>query len=348
MERLMDVELPPASGRPIGDYALLSDRHSAALVARDGSVDWLCFPRFDSRSVCAALLDQRAGHWLVRPSGEAQVTRRYVPGTLVLETTFRTASGTGILRDALLLAPPRRSRLFSPRLASDHGHHLGKDAPHVLARSLECTAGELEVELEFLPRTEYGLTTPIVVGCAGGVRSRGGPDELVMSSPDLSLTHGDGFARGAAKLRAGASLAFALQWHPAMTEPPSTWSHQRISAALSETIGAWQRWDELHRGYDGPYAEQVALGSRVLKGLGYEPTGAIVAAATTSLPEAIGGSRNWDYRFSWIRDASLTLQAMWVSACPHESGRFFSWAVNAAGAVAKGGTPIQIMYGIGG
>lgn len=337
------------SGKPIADYALLSDRHSAALVAKDGSVDWLCFPRFDSRSVFGALLDAKAGHWSIRPSEPYTIRRRYVPGSLVLESTFETEHGTIVLRDAMALAPPSRPRLPRLKLHPDEmGHHLGREAPHVVVRVLECTAGEVEIELDFEPRTEYGLTTPIMVHAKGGARTLGGPDDLVLAAPQLELECGDGFSRGRRRLRTGEHVSFAVQWQPEILRDAQPWTDDQIRAALAATVKSWQEWDGLHRGYDGPYADQVRFSGRVLKALGYEPSGAIVAAATTSLPEAVGEARNWDYRYAWIRDASLTLQGMWVAACPREAGRFFGWMVNAAGAVVKGGTPIQIMYGIGG
>ncbi|MDE3075999.1 MAG: glycoside hydrolase family 15 protein, partial [Chloroflexota bacterium] len=336
-------------GRPISDYALLSDRHSAALVARDGCIDWLCFPRFDSRSVFGALLDPKAGHWSIQPAGAFTSERRYLPGSLALETTFQTAEGKLALRDAMVLGTSNHVRpsTLTP-LGEDLNHHLGRDAPHALVRLVECAAGEVEVELDFEPRAEYGLTTPIVIRMNGGARTLGGPDDLLLSSPDVDLECGDGFARGRRRLRSGQRMLFALHWQPEMRRGVRTWTGVQIQGALDETVAAWQKWDELHRGYDGPYAEQVRFSGRVLDALGYEPTGAIVAAATTSLPEVVGGARNWDYRYAWVRDASLTLQATWVAACPRDASRFFNWMVKAAGAVAKGGTPIQIMYGVAG
>jgi hypothetical protein len=163
------------------------------------------------------------------------------------------------------------------------------------------------------------------VPAKGGARTHGRPDDLVLASPQLPLECGAGFARGRARLRRGDRLAFAVQWQPEILLQTPPWSAAQIRSAFDQTVKAWQAWEKLHRGYDGPYADDIRLGGRVLKALGYEPSWAMVAEATTSLPESVGGPRNWDYRYAWIRDASLTLQAMWVAACPRESGRFFHW-----------------------
>ncbi|RCG22784.1 glycoside hydrolase family 15 protein [Sphaerisporangium album] len=318
---------------PIADYALLSDRHSAALVARDGSVDWLCLPRFDSPSVFGALLDDRAGRWSIRPAGACEVSRRYVDATMVLETTFETGSGTLLLTDALVAGDDRDV------------HRLGAGAPHVLARSAACVRGSVDVEVRYAPRPEYGLVVPLLCAVPGGMRARGGPDRLTLSSPvELSVVGQE--AAATVPMREGARLLFALHWAGADAEPPAVWGQGRIAAAIDTTTEAWRRWSDAHQRYDGPYRDLVSASGRVLQALSYQPTGAIVAAATTSLPETPGGERNWDYRYSWIRDASFTMDALWVAACPDEAGEFLTFMTTAA-ASYEPERALQIVFGVG-
>jgi GH15 family glucan-1,4-alpha-glucosidase len=322
------------SGRPIADYAVVSDCNSAALVSSTGSVDWLCFPRFDSRSVFARLLDHSAGHFSVRPRGEAEATRRYVGESLVLETTFRTSTGAMVLLDGMAIDPKER------------GHELGRDAPHALLRLVRCTAGEVELEVEFTPRPEYGLVRPLLTAAADGVVSRGSPDVFALSS-GLDFICGDEGARATRILGAGESVALALQYAPAGTAP-RWWSESDIEATLDSTRQAWEAWSKMHQSIEGPWCDLVRHSGRVLQALTYEPTGAIVAAVTTSLPEEVGGERNWDYRYAWVRDASFTLDALWVAACPDEAYHFFAWMVDAAASDVRRGSPLQIVFGVGG
>jgi alpha,alpha-trehalase len=320
---------------PIEDHAFLSDCHSAALVTRDGSVDWLCFPRFDAPSVLGRLLDDDAGHLALRPVGEATVTRRYLDDSLVLETTFEADDGTAVLTDALALR------------ADDHGHQLGKDAPHTLLRRLRCTSGTVEVALEFVPRPEYGLARPLLTELDGGVVTRGAPDALALWT-DVPLEVGHSRASGTASLRAGQEVTVALQWARSWESSPAQWATEEVVERLDDTVAAWQRWAAEHQRYDGPWPELVRCSGRVLHGLTFQPTGAVVAAATTSLPEEIGGSRNWDYRYAWLRDASLTLDALWIAACPDDARAFVTWLVGAAAGDLGAGSTTQIMYGVAG
>jgi GH15 family glucan-1,4-alpha-glucosidase len=323
------------STTPIADYALLSDRHCAALVSRAGSVDWLCFPRFDSPAVFARLLDADAGHFAVRASGDSTVTRHYLDSTLVLETTFETPTGTLVLTDALASG------------AAHDPHRLGATAPRLLVRALECTDGEVDAEVKFAPRPEYGLVAPLVSAVEGGVQVRGGADVLVLSSPIPLLITG-GTATGTARLRVGQRVLLGLQ-HRSTSEPfPAPVPEADLDAALRDTIDAWRCWSAVHQSYQGPWRDLVHHSGRVLQGLSYQPTGAVVAAPTTSLPERVGGERNWDYRYTWVRDACFTLEALWVAACPDEAHQFFDHlAVSAAGSV-RDGQDLQIMFGIGG
>ena len=324
------------SGIPIADYALLSDRHSAALVSRDGSIDWLCMPRFDSSSVLARLLGDDAGHWSIRATGATEVSRRYLDRTMVLETTFHTPTGVLTIVDALAMGEGNR------------GHELGNNAPHLLLRRATCTSGEVEVEVDYAPRPEYGLIYPLLTEVEGGVAAVGGADILVLSCP-APLDVADSSATARMTLRDGHSLGFALH-HGTRAERgvARVWSQAEISRRLEDTISAWESWSELHQAYEGPWRDLVHQGGRVLQALSFQPTGAICAAATTSLPETVGGNRNWDYRYSWVRDASFTIEALWVAACPDEVEEFFEYMTTSAAASLGRGTDLQIMFGIGG
>jgi alpha,alpha-trehalase len=324
------------SATPIAEYALLSDRHSAALVSLDGSIDWLCFPRFDSPSIFGRLLDEAAGHWSIRAAGATHMTRRYLDRTMVLETTFRTPTGTVTITDALAMGDGNR------------GHELGRGAPHLLLRRARCVEGDVELSVEYVPRPEYGLVHPLIDAVDGGVTAFGGSDVLVLSAP-MPLTVDQSAVSGQLRLRRGDTAGFALQ-HRKRAEPATAtvWSQAEIGARLADTVSAWESWSELHQAYEGPWRDQVHHSGRVLQSLSFAPTGAICAAATTSLPEVVGGSRNWDYRYAWVRDASFTIQALWVAACPDEANEFFDYVTtSAAGSLDRGGD-LQIMFGIGG
>jgi alpha,alpha-trehalase len=344
LEATPSVNEGPASIRPetktervpsIADYALLSDCHSAALVSRFGSIDWLCAPRFDSASVLGRLLDPTAGHWSLTPEGVALITRRYLPETMVMETTFKVPTGTLRVVDAMLAGYGER------------GHDLGRASPGVLVRELTCLEGSVNVIHEFTPRPEYGLVHPLLTRVEGGVIARGGADVAVLSSPiPLDM---DGSTAGAAwRLEAPRTVAFALECSRSSEPQPGIWSQQRIVDHLEDTIAAWRSWSALHQRYDGPWRDLVHHSGRVLQALTFRPTGAIVAAPTTSLPESVGGERNWDYRYTWVRDASLTLQALWVAACPDEVELFFRWMANTVAGQLEGGGDLQIMFGVGG
>jgi GH15 family glucan-1,4-alpha-glucosidase len=323
---------------PIGDYALLSDCRSAALVSRTGSVDWLCFPRFDAPAVFARLLDDDGGHFAIRPAGDFQLSRAYVDRTMTLETTFRVPAGTAVLTDAMAVG------------RNDRGHHLGARSPGVLLRRLKCTAGEIDVEVSYAPRPEYGLIYPILEAVAGGIAARGGATRLLLSAPDApdGLQVAGDTATAHLHLVAGQSVNFALAYGPMWEPPLAAWDAARIAARLRDTNTAWRSWSALHQAYQGPWRDLVHHSGRVLQALTFAPTGAIVAAPTTSLPETIGGERNWDYRYTWVRDASLTMEAMWVAACPDEAGKFFGFLADAAASQLRRGKDLQIMFGVGG
>ena len=323
------------SDLPIAEHALLSDCHSAALVSRAGSVEWLCFPRFDSPAIFGRLLDDAAGHWSITPAAKYRAMRRYLDRTMVLETTFETSTGTATLTDALAIG------------ANNTGHELGKGAPRLLIRQVSCTSGSVDVEVQYRPRPEYGLIHPLLSQVDGGVTARGGAEWLVLSTP-VPLAVSGSSASAHLSVHAGESAVFGLHRSTLEQVPAHIWSQDDLRARLQATVAGWRSWSELHQNYQGPWADQVHHSGRVLQALTYQPSGAIVAAATTSLPEGAGGERNWDYRFTWVRDASFTMDALWVAACPDEAGDFFAFLATAAAGSLSNRTPLQIMFGVGG
>jgi GH15 family glucan-1,4-alpha-glucosidase len=323
------------ASRPIGDYGLLADCNSAALLSRDGSIDWLCLPRYDSPAVFSRILDPDAGHWSIRPAGPFSAERRYLPGTLVIETTFRTDDGEVRVRDGMAFAEGHRD------------HDLGTNLPHEILRSVEGVSGRVALEMELAPRGEYGLVVPLFRAEEGGGRTFGGPNRIaVRAGAPVEVT--DSTMRSSFELGEGQQVGFSMRWAPVESaEPPRPTPAEEVAARLEDTIEGWRSWEAEHDIYEGPHKELVRMSSRVLKGLTYRPTGAIVAAPTTSLPETVGGERNWDYRFSWIRDSSLTLEALYIGACSDEAEEFVSFMTSSAGGRAGEGS-LQIMYGIGG
>src|SRR4051794_7846816 len=319
---------------PVADYGLLADCNSAALVSRDGSIDWLCMPRYDSPSVFARVLDPDAGHWSIRPVEGYEVTRRYLPGTLVVETTFTTASGSVRLVDAMAFAEGQRH------------HDLGYDAPHLLLRLVEGVAGMVELELELAPRGEYGLVRPLFRPVEGGGRTFGGPNQIAVGA-GVPTEVEDSTMRSRFAVSAGEQVGFSLHWAAVESPAPAPIPPERVPDRIEDTAEGWRSWEAEHDIYEGPHRDLVRQSSRVLKGLTYRPTGAIVAAPTCSLPETVGGERNWDYRYAWIRDASLTLEALYIGACSDEAEDFVSFMTSSAGGRASEGS-LQIMYGIGG
>ena len=320
--------------RPIADYGLLADCNSAALVDTHGSVDWLCLPRFDSPALFSRLLDPDAGHWSIRPAESFTSERRYLPGSLAIETTFTTDAGVVRLTDVMAFAEGQR------------GHGLGMDSPHEMLRSVECSEGEVELLFELAPRPEYGLVRPLFRRTEEGGRTFGGPSQVAVSA-SVPVDVAGSTMRAAFTLAAGQRADFALRWAPVEASRVEPTPAAEVAKRIADTVAAWRSWEEQHDIYHGPHRDLVRLSSRVLQGLTFRPTGAIVAAPTTSLPEDEGGERNWDYRFSWIRDASLTLEALYIGTCPDEAEDFVSFMTSCAGGKVKDGS-LQIMYGIGG
>jgi GH15 family glucan-1,4-alpha-glucosidase len=254
---------------------------------------------------------------------------------MVLETTFTTPGGTAVLTDAMALG------------RNERGHSLGNGSPGVLLRRLACTEGEVDIEVSYAPRPEFGLIHPILERVPGGVAARGGALQLLLSAPSGLRVEG-ATATGRGHLTAGQSVSFALQHAPAWEPQLTAWDSGEIADRLGDTVEAWRSWSAIHQAYEGPWRDLVHHSGRVLQALTFAPSGAIVAAPTTSLPETIGGQRNWDYRYTWVRDACFTMEALWVAACPAEAGRFFGFLAGAAASQLQRGMDLQVMFGIGG
>ncbi|GAB2623432.1 glycoside hydrolase family 15 protein [Streptomyces capparidis] len=306
----------------IEDYALIGDLHTAALVGADGSIDWLCLPRFDSGACFAALLgDEENGHWRIAPVGEGRCTRRSYRGdTLVLETVWETSSGTVKLIDFM----PQRDEI-----------------PDVV-RIVEGVTGEVRVLSELRLRFDYGRVVPWVRRSDDHRVAVAGPDSAWLRIDPRVRTHGrDRSTRSEFTVRPGDRVPFVLTWHPSHEPaPPPTDAEE----ALAATVDGWEKWASQCT-YEGPWREAVLRSLITLKALTYRPTGGIVAAPTTSLPELIGGERNWDYRFCWLRDATLTLGALVTSGYLDEAREWREWLLRA---VAGDPADLRIMYGLGG
>ena len=325
----------------IGEYGFLSDCQSAALVSRHGSVDWWCVPRFDSPSVFGRLLGPEAGHWSLHPAAPHQVHRAYLPDSLVLRTVFSTGDGEVAVTDALATEPGAR------------GHQLGLRSPHVLIRTVEGLRGSVELVTDFAPRMEYGLTVPHLALRPDGVQARGGPVTLTLTTPvrlDYGPDREPGRATARFRVQAGERIDFRLAHQPAA--PSQAPAPQALLPTVEDTTSAWRSLAAMHHTYDGPYRDAVRHSALVLQGLTYQPSGTVLAAATTSVPEHPGATDDdggagdpltFDYRFAWLRDLSLTVRALWVAACPDEADRLFGWISDAAGHLD--GRHIQIMYG---
>jgi GH15 family glucan-1,4-alpha-glucosidase len=319
------------SSQPIGAYGLLADCNTAALADCHGSIDWLCLPRYDSPALFARILDPDAGHWSIRPVASFTTTRQYLPGTLVLETTFVADDGVVRVTDALAFAEGQR------------GHALGHNAPRELLRLVEGISGQVALAMELLPRPEYGLVQPLFRSTEYGGRTFGGPNQIAVCA-GTPVQIEEATMRAAIQLGEGDRIGFSMRWMPPEGDGIEPTPADQVAHRIADTVEGWRSWEADHDVYEGAHRELVRTSARVLKGLTYRPTGAIVAAATTSLPETVGGERNWDYRYSWIRDASLTVEALYIGACSDEAGEFVSFMTSSAG----GGGSLQIMYGIGG
>jgi GH15 family glucan-1,4-alpha-glucosidase len=306
----------------IEDYALLGDTQTAALVGRDGSIDWLCLPRFDSPACFAALLgDPGHGRWMIAPAGTGgarSTGRRYRGDTLVLESDFESDGGRVRLIDFM---PARR-----------------READ--LVRIVEGVAGTVRMEMELVIRFDYGSIVPWVRRIDGALRAVAGPDSVHLHTP--VPTHGVGLTtRAEFTVRAGERIPFVLMWLPSHEPMPPPLD---ALEALADTEAWWREWSD-RCGYEGPWRDEVVRSLIVLKALTFAPTGGIVAAPTTSLPEHVGGVRNWDYRYCWLRDATFTLYALMQAGHVEETRAWRDWLLRAVAGVPS---EMQIMYGASG
>ncbi len=304
----------------IEDYGLIGDTQTAALVGRDGSIDWLCMPRFDSGAFFAALLGRpEHGRWLVAPKGEARPGgRRYRDGTLVLETDFETDEGAVRIIDFM---PPRQ-----------------RD-PDVV-RVVEGLKGRVEMRMELIVRFDYGSIVPWVRRIDDATSCIAGPDGLCLRTP--VETRGEDLSTVAEfAVSEGEQVPFVLTWYPSNEPLPREIEPGR---ALDETQAWWRQWAD-GCSYEGPWRDEVLRSLIVLKALTYEPTGGIVASPTTSLPEFLGGVRNWDYRYCWLRDAAFTLDALLEAGFTSEAEAWRDWLLRA---IAGDPADLQIMYGVAG
>lgn len=323
MSNQIQQNRPQAHGeyRPIEDYGVIGNGHTVALISSSGSIDWLCFHRFDSPSLFARILDPgRGGYWSVTTKGAFESSHRYQEETNILETTLRCAGGTVVLRDFMDIASIARLRRLP--------------APGRIVRIAECTDGKVGVVSRCQPRPNYARTHPEFALYGDQVTFGGytltGPTAWQVDDADASLTC-------RITLRAGETTAFTLA-----TEDDATLPQRTPADALKVTTDYWRKWSSACT-YRGPYRDIVIRNALTLKMMTYEPSGAIVAAPTTSLPETFGGERNWDYRFTWIRDASLTLYALLLAGYLDNEQPFFDWLVRT---VKLKGTGISILYPI--
>ena len=331
----------PSPFSPIDGYAFLSDCHTGALVAADGGVDWLCVPRFDSPSVFGALLDREAGVFRLGPFGiNVPAARAYEPGTNTLVTTWKTPAGWVEVRDALTMGPRQGEDEITPHTRPP----ADDDADHLLVRTARCLEGEVEVELVCEPIFDYGRTVADLALVDGGrqVADASGAGQTLRLATSMELGVEANRVRARHVLRAGEQLWCALSWAEGLAVPANL---EQANQRLAATTRFWRSWLGRARIPDHRWRPHIQRSALAIKGLTYMPTGATVAALTTSLPETPGGERNWDYRYTWMRDSTFTLQALHYLNLDWEADEFMQFVAdlepNQDGA-------LQIMYGIDG
>ncbi|WP_395658134.1 glycoside hydrolase family 15 protein [Nocardioides sp.] len=326
---------------PIADYAFLSDCHTGALVAPDGSVDWLCPPAFDAPSAFGNLLDRGAGSFRFGPYGITQPTARtYVPGTNVLTTTWHTPSGWVVVHDALTMGPRTSPDTVTPHTRPP----ADDDADHMLVRVVECVDGAVEVELVCEPAFDYGRHPAVweLQGEHGGIADATGAGQGLRLGTSLLLGVEGSSVRGRHVLELGERAWCALSWADGLVLPSGV---DDAMGRIDTTIRFWRRWLARARIPDHPLRHPLERSALTIKGLTYMPTGATVAALTTSLPETPGGERNWDYRYAWMRDSTFTLQALHYLNLDWEADEFIQFVADLE---PNEDGSLQIMYGIDG
>ena len=331
----------PSPFPPIADYAFLSNCHTGALVAPDGAVDWLCLPRFDAPSVFASLLDRQAGFFRFAPFGiNYPAARGYEPGTNVLVTTWKTPSGWIVVRDALTMGTSQHEDTITPHTRPP----ADDDADHMLVRTVECLEGRVEIDLVCEPVFDYGRTAAewtLVDGDRHSADASGAGQTFRLQS-DLALGIEGGRMRARHVLEPGERAYCALSWADGLAAPQDV---DDAEARIAATTRFWRAWLGRARMPDHRYRDAIQRSALAIKGLTYMPTGATVAALTTSLPETPGGERNWDYRYTWMRDATFTLQALHWLNLDWEADEFMQFVADVE--PTEDGS-LQIMYGIDG
>jgi alpha,alpha-trehalase len=331
----------PSPFPPIAEYAFLSNCHTGALIAPDGAVDWLCAPSFDAPSMFGSLLDRQAGSFRLGPYGITHPTARtYVPGTNVLETTWKTPAGWIVVREALTMGPTRGRDEVTPHTrppADDDGEHM-------LVRTVECIEGQVEVELICEPVFDYGRTPAewALVGDDLHAADASGAGQTVRLRTDLMLGIEGNRVRARHVLKEGDRIFCALSWAEELATPADV---EEAQARLATTSRFWRAWLSRARIPDHRWRDPIQRSALAIKGLTYMPTGATVAALTTSLPETPGGERNWDYRYTWMRDSTFTLQALHLLNLDWEADEFMQFVADIE--PTEDGS-LQIMYGIDG
>ncbi len=331
----------PSPFPPIADYAFLSNCHTGALVAPDGAIDWLCVPAFDAPSVFGSLLDREAGLFRLGPFGtNFPASRAYEPGTNVLVTTWHTPSGWVVVRDALTMGPRRGEDTVTPHTRPP----ADDDADHMLVRTVTCIDGSAEIELVCEPAFDYGRT-PAEWTLSNGERTvaeASGAGQSLRLQTDMALGIEGSRVRARHVLAEGEQLYCSLSWSDDVAAPQDA---GEASARLTATTRYWRTWLGRARLPDHRWREQLRRSALAIKGLTYMPTGATVAALTTSLPETPGGERNWDYRFTWMRDSTFTLQALHWLNLDWEADEFMQFVADLE---PDEDGALQIMYGIDG
>jgi GH15 family glucan-1,4-alpha-glucosidase len=331
----------PSPFPPIADYAFLSNCHTGALVAPDGAVDWLCVPAFDSASVFGSLLDRQAGFFRLGPFGiNHPSARAYEPGTNVLVTTWKTPAGWIVVRDALTMGPRMREDAITPHTRPP----TDEDGEHMLVRTVECIDGQVEVELVCEPAFDYGRAPAAwsLVGDDRHVADATGAGVTIRLRSDLALGVEGNRVRARHTLHAGERAFCALSWAEELAAPGT---EADAAAKIAATTRFWRDWLDRARIPDHRFRDPIQRSALAIKGLTYMPTGATVAALTTSLPETPGGERNWDYRYTWMRDTTFTLQALHWLNLDWEADEFMQFVADVE--PTEDGS-LQIMYGIDG
>ena len=331
----------PSPFPPIADYAFLSNCHTGALVAMDGSVDWLCVPRFDSPSVFGTLLDRQAGAFRIGPFGiNHPIARVYEPGTNTVVTTWRTLTGWAVVRDALTMEPRDGEDDITPHTRPP----VDDDAAHMLVRTVRCTEGTMHIDLVCEPVFDYGRE-PAVWTLTDGSRhtadATGGGETLRLRT-DMALGIEGSRVRARQELQAGDEVFCALSWAERLATPVDA---KDANARIDRTNRFWHNWLARARIPDHQWAHPIQRSALAIKGMTYMPTGATIAALTTSLPETPGGERNWDYRYTWMRDTTFTLQALHFLNLDWEAEEFMQFVADLEPNEDGG---LQIMYGIDG